>query len=52
MKAHGKARRQMEALGQDPNRDDTEGTPTEDRWFGGGSHGWLDRLRRRLRRSS
>ncbi len=48
MKAHGKTKEALEAVGADPNVDDTEGTPSEDRWFGGGSHGWWDRLRERL----
>src|SRR5581483_4375535 len=49
MKAHGKAKEEIEAVGGDPNVDDTEGKPSEDRWFGGGSHGWFDRLFKRHR---
>jgi hypothetical protein len=44
MKAHGKAREELENAGADPNVDDVEGTPREDSWFGRGSHGWFDRL--------
>ncbi|HLI74273.1 MAG TPA: hypothetical protein VKU86_10385 [Acidimicrobiales bacterium] len=50
MKAHGRARRELEVSREDPHKDDTEGRPSEDRWLGGGGHGWLDRLLRRQRR--
>lgn len=51
MKAHGQTKKEMESVGQDPNKDDTEGMPSEDRWLGGGSHGWFDRLIRRIHRA-
>jgi hypothetical protein len=41
----------MEAAGADANADDTEGTPSEDTWFGRGSHGWFDHLLKRKRRT-
>ena len=41
---------ELETQGGDPANDDTEGRPSEDRVFGGGSHGWYDRLVARLRR--
>jgi hypothetical protein len=43
-KAHGTAKREIEATGGDPNVNDTEGMPDEDQWFGRGSHGLFDRL--------
>jgi hypothetical protein len=51
MKAHGKTKSALESVGADPNVDDTEGTTSEDRWFGAGSHGWWDNLMKRLRKS-
>jgi hypothetical protein len=50
MKTHGKARREIEATGADPNVNDTEGTTSEDRWLGRGSHGVFDRLLKAMRR--
>ena len=47
MLAHGRAKEEIEAAGGDPNVDDSEGKASEDRWLGGGSHGWFDRLLRR-----
>jgi hypothetical protein len=47
MKAHGKTKREIVAAGGDANTDDTEGTTSEDKWFGRGSHGWFDRLLKR-----
>jgi hypothetical protein len=47
METHGKAKRELEASGADPAKTDTEGTADEDRWFGGRSLGWFDRLFRR-----
>lgn len=35
-------------MGADPAKDDSEGTATEDTWLGRGSHGWFDRLLKRL----
>jgi hypothetical protein len=35
-------------MGGSAAQDDSEGTSSEDRWFGRGSHGWWDRLLRRL----
>jgi len=51
MRAHGRAKEELEAQGADPAKDDTEGRPSEDRWLGRGSHGWYDRLLARLRRT-
>ncbi|HEY3941264.1 MAG TPA: hypothetical protein VGL60_02155 [Acidimicrobiales bacterium] len=50
-RAHGKARRELEVVGADPATDDTEGTASEDRWLGRGSHGWWDRLLKKLGRA-
>jgi hypothetical protein len=50
IKAHGTAGRDLEAVGAVPNVDDTEGTASEDQWFGRGSHGWFEHLRKRLGR--
>ncbi|HVX20301.1 MAG TPA: hypothetical protein VHB02_03030 [Acidimicrobiales bacterium] len=50
-KAHGDTKHQLEDVGADPATDDSEGTESEDRWFGRGSHGWWDRLLKRARRS-
>jgi hypothetical protein len=47
MKARGEAKKDIEAVGGDPNVDDTEGKASEDTWFGRGSHGWFDRLLKR-----
>jgi hypothetical protein len=49
MKTHGKTKEEIEAIGGDPNVDDTEGKPSEDRWFGRGGHGLWDRVLKRLR---
>jgi hypothetical protein len=51
MKAHGTAKKQIEAVGGDANVDDTEGTTSEDRWLGRGSHGIWDRMLKKLRKS-
>ena len=51
MKAHGTAKKAIEAVGGDPNVDDTEGSTNEDRWFGRGSHGRWDRMLKKLRKA-
>lgn len=50
-KARGATKRELEAVRADPSKDDTEGTTSEDRWFGRGRHGWFDRLLHTLRRA-
>jgi hypothetical protein len=50
MKAHGQAKREIEASGGDPDVDDTEGRPEEDTWLGRGGHGWFDRFLGRRKR--
>jgi hypothetical protein len=51
VKAHGKTKEALEAIGADPNVDDTEGTASEDRWFGRGRHGWWDGILQRFGKS-
>lgn len=36
MTAHRETKRELEQVGADTHRGDTEGTTGEDRWFGGG----------------
>lgn len=47
-KARGTTKQELERIGADPQKDDSEGSAIEDRWFGRGSHGWWDRLLKRM----
>ncbi len=50
-KARGRARRELEQVGADPAKDDTEGKQGEDTILGRGRHGWWDQLLKRLRKT-